>query len=86
MSTFTLHGIHSLGRVTRTYILFLQMQLSSITPILVLALALAQCTLMKFSALAVRLTSLTALEALLSAVLLLTHMQEYDVKVCKIIL
>ena len=46
-----------------------------------LALALAQCTWMKFSALAVRLTSLTAPEALLSAVLLSTHMQEYDAKV-----
>ena len=57
------------------------MQLSSLTHILVLALALAQYTLMKFSALAERLTSLIALKALLSAVLLSTRMQEYDVKV-----
>ena len=48
---------------------------------LVLLLALAQCTWMKFSALAVRLTSLTVLEALLSAVIHTTHMQECDVKV-----
>ena len=48
---------------------------------LVLALALAQCTWMKFSALEERLTSLTAAEALPSAVLLTTHMQECDVKV-----
>ena len=60
---------------------FQQMQWSSLTPILVLPLALAQCTWMKFSALAARLTSLTVLEALLPAVLLSTHMQEYDVKV-----
>ena len=46
-----------------------------------LALALAQCTWMKFSALEERLTLLTAPEALLSTVLLSTHMQEYDVKV-----
>ena len=57
------------------------MQLSSLTHILVLALALAQYTLMKFSVLAERLTSLIALKALLSAVLLSTRMQEYDVKV-----
>ena len=61
--------------------LFQQMQWSSLTPILVLPLALEQCTWMKFSALAERLTSLTALRALVSAVLLSTHMQEYDVKV-----
>ena len=60
---------------------FQQMQWSSLTPILVLPLALEQCTWMKFSALAERLTSLTALRALVSAVLLSTHMQEYDVKV-----
>ena len=58
-----------------------QMQWPSLILILVLALALAQCTWMKFSALAERLTSLTAPEALLSTVLLPTHMQEYDVKV-----
>ena len=51
------------------------------TPILVLALVLAQCTWMKFSALVARLTSLTALEALLSAVIQYAHMQEYDAKV-----
>ena len=60
---------------------FQQMQLPSLILTLVVALALAQCTLMKFSVLAVRLTSLTALEALLLAVLLSSHMQEYDVKV-----
>ena len=49
--------------------------------ILVLALAFVQCTLIKFSALAERLTSPAALKALPSAVLLLSHMQEYDVKV-----
>ena len=57
------------------------MQWLSLIPILVLALAFAQFTWMMFSALEERLTSLTALEALLSAVLLSTHMQEYDVKV-----
>ena len=57
------------------------MQWPSLIPILVLALALAQCTLMKFSALVERLTSLTAPGALLSPVLLPNHMQEYDVKV-----
>ena len=57
------------------------MQWPSLIPILGLALVLAQCTLMKFSALAVRLTSLTASEALLSAVLLSIHMQEHGVKV-----
>ena len=61
--------------------LFLQMQWSSLILTLVLALALAWYTWMRLSALAERLTSLTALEALLSAVLLSTHMQEYDVKV-----
>ena len=60
-----------------------QMQWPSLILTLVLALALALCTWMMFSALAERLTSLTALEALLSAVLLSTHMQEYDVKVSK---
>ena len=59
------------------------MQWPSLIPILVLALALAQCTWMMFSALVERLTSLTAPEALLSAVLLPNHMQEYDVKVWK---
>ena len=63
--------------------LFLQMQWSSLILILVLALALARCTWMKLSALAERLTLLTVLEAQLSAVLLSTHMQEYDVKVCQ---
>ena len=57
------------------------MQWPSLILTLVLALVLAQCTWMKFSALEERLTSLTALEALPSAVLLSTHMQEYDVKV-----
>ena len=60
-----------------------QMQWPSLTPILVLALVLAQCTWMKFSALAVKPTSLTATEVLLSTVLLSAHMQEYDVKVCR---
>ena len=60
-----------------------QMQWPCLTHISVLALALAQCTWMTFSAQAVRLTSLTAPEALQSAVLLSTHMQEYDVKVSK---
>ena len=50
-----------------------------------LALALAQCTWMKLSVLEERLISLTVLEALLSAVLLSIHMQEYDVKVCSIL-
>ena len=63
--------------------LFQQTQWPFLTLILVLALALEQCTWMKFSVLAERLTSLTALEALLSAVLLSTHMLEYDVKVWK---
>ena len=57
------------------------MQWPFLIPILVLALALALCTWMKFSVLAVRLTSLTAPKALLSAVLLSTHMQEYGAKV-----
>ena len=61
---------------------FQQMQWPSLILTLVLVLAFVQCTWMKFSALAERLTSLTALEALLSSVLLLfSHMQEYDVKV-----
>ena len=59
----------------------LQMQWPFLIPILVLALALALCTWMKFSVLVERLTSLTAPEALLSPVLLSTHMQEYDAKV-----
>ena len=63
--------------------LLLQMQCPSLILILGLVLALAQCTWMKFSALAQRLTSLTVLEAQLSAVLLSTHIQEYDVKVCE---
>ena len=63
--------------------LLLQMQWSSLILILVLVLALARCTWMKLSARAERQTSLTALEALLSAVLLYTHIQEYDVKVCE---
>ena len=63
--------------------LFLQMQCPSLILILVLALALAQCTWMKLNALEERLTSRTALEAQLSAVLLSTHIQEYDVKVCE---
>ena len=57
------------------------MQWPFLTPILVLALALTLCTWMKFSALGVRLTSLTVAEALLSTVLMSAHMQEYDVKV-----
>ena len=52
-----------------------------ITPILVLALALVQYIWIKLSALAVRLTSLTALEVLLLPVLLSSPMQEYVVKV-----
>ena len=63
--------------------LFQQTQWPFLILILVLALALEQCTWMKFSVLAERLTSLTAPEALLSAVLLSTHMLEYDVKVWK---
>ena len=39
------------------------------------------CTWMKYNALAVKLISLTAPEALPSAALMSTHMQEYDVKV-----
>ena len=46
-----------------------------------LALALVQYILIKLSALVVRLTSLIVLEALLSTVLLSSHMQEYGVKV-----
>ena len=61
--------------------LFLQMQWSSLILTLALALALARCTWMRLSALEEKLTSLTAPEALLSVVLLSTHMQEYDVKV-----
>ena len=72
--------LHSLAMLCMHFF-FQQMQWSSLTPILVLPLALEQCTWMKFSALAERLTSLTALRALVSAVLLSTHMQEYDVKV-----
>ena len=59
------------------------MQWPSLILILVLALDLAQCTWMKFSVLAERLTLLIAVKALPSAVLLSTHMQEYDVKVWK---
>jgi len=62
-------------------LLFQQMQSPSLILILVLALALAQCTWMKWSAQAERLTSLTAPEALLSAALPSTHMQEHDAKV-----
>ena len=62
-------------------LLFQQMQSPSLILILVLALALAQCTWMKWHALAMRLTSLTAPEALLSAALPSTHMQEHDAKV-----
>ena len=61
----------------------LQMQCLSLIHILVLALALVRCTWMKLNALEERLTSRTALEAQLSAVLLSTHIQEYDVKVCE---
>ena len=60
-----------------------QMQWTFVTPILVLALVFVQFTWMRWSVQAVRLTSLTVLEALLSAVLLSTHIQEYDVKVCE---
>ena len=65
---------------------FQQIQWLFLIPTLVLALALAPCTSMKFSAQAERLTSLTAPEALLSAVLHSTHMQECDVKVRRRIL
>ena len=58
-----------------------QMQWPFLILILALALVLAQCTWMKLSVLVVRLTSLIAPEALLSAVLLSIRMQEYDVKV-----
>ena len=63
--------------------LLLQMQWFFLILISVLALELAQCTWMKLSALAEKLTLLTAPEALLSVVLLSTHIQEYDVKVCE---
>ena len=60
---------------------FQQMQWLLVMPTLVLAQA--QSTLMKLVALAVRTTSLTALEVLLSAVsVAIQRMQEYDVKVC----
>ena len=60
---------------------FQQMQWRLVMPILVLALG--QFTWMVLAALAVRTISLTALGALLSAVLVVTQkMQEYDVKVC----
>ena len=62
-------------------LLFQQMQSPSLILILVLALALAQCTWMKWHALVMRLTSLTAPEALLSAALPSTQMQEHDAKV-----
>ena len=58
-----------------------KMQWLSLILILVLVLVLAQYTWIILSALAGRLTSLTAPEALLSAVLHSTHMQECDVKV-----
>ena len=79
-------GFHSLFRMTKmygttAYAFFQQMLWPFLSPTLVLALALAQFTWMKFSALAQRVNSLTVVEALLPAVLLLTHMQEYDVKV-----
>ena len=59
------------------------MQWPFVTPILVLALVLVQFTWMRWSVQAEKLTSLTAPEALLSVVLLSSHMQEYDAKVCK---
>ena len=65
--------------------LFQQMQWPFLILILALALVLAQSISMKFSVLAVKPTLLTVLEALLSAVLLYTHTQEYDVKVWKMI-
>ena len=61
--------------------IFQQMQWSSLTPILVLVLGLAQCTWMKYNALAAKIILLSVLEALLSAVLPSTPMQEHDVKV-----
>ena len=79
MVIFNLNGQYKLLLLMH---LLQQMQWPSLILILVLALALAQSTSMKFSALAVRQTSLTALKVLLSAVLLSIHMQEYDVKVC----
>ena len=57
------------------------MQWPSLILILVLALVFVQYTWMKLSALVVRQTSLSALEALPSVVLLPSHMQVYDVKV-----
>ena len=63
-----------------------QMQWPFVTPILVLALVFAQFTWMRWSVQAEKLTSLTVLEALLSAVLLSSHIQEYDAKVCKMII
>ena len=57
------------------------MQWPSLTHTLALPRAFVLCTWMKFSALAARLISLTAPKALLSAVLMSNHMQEYDVKV-----
>ena len=60
---------------------FQQMQWLLVMPTLVLALG--QSTWMVLAALVVRTTSLTAPEALLSAVLVVTpKMQECDVKVC----
>ena len=57
------------------------MQWPSLILILVLALVFVQYTWMKLNALVVRQTSLTALEAPPSVVLLPSHMQVYDVKV-----
>ena len=58
--------------------------MQSLSAELILVLVLAQSTWTMLAALAVRQDSLTALEALLSAVLVVTQrMQEYDVKVWK---
>ena len=57
-------------------------QMQSLSVELILVLALVQSTWTMLAVLVVRQDSLTALEALLSAVLVVTRrMQEYDVKV-----
>ena len=64
--------------------LFQQMQLLSVGPILVLVLV--QSTWTMLAALAVKTTSLTALEALSAVHMATQRMQEYDVKVWRIML
>ena len=80
--TVSVNGINPThGNFYMGLLLSQQMQWLFLILILVLALALALCTWIMLSAQAERLTSLIAPEALLSAVLLSIHMQEYDVKV-----